>query len=76
MLMLIFKGIVGVLGVSFVVLFVILGMVGILVEGFVFIVGIDCILDMVCIVVNVVGNSFVVVVMSCFEGEFDDVKFW
>lgn len=66
--MVILKGIVGVLGVLFVVLLVIFGIVGILFEGLVFIVGIDCILDMVCIVVNVVGNFLVVVVMFKWEG--------
>lgn len=65
--MFILKGMVGVLGVFFVVLLVIVGFVGILVEGVVFIVGIDCIVDMVRIIVNVIGNLLVVVVIFKWE---------
>lgn len=62
---------VGVLGVLFVVVFVIFEFMGFFFEGMVFIVGIDCIFDMMCIIVNVVGNVLVVIVMLKFEGEFD-----
>lgn len=74
MLMVILKGIVGVLGVLFVVLLVMLGSVGILLEGLVFIVGVDCIFDMVCIVLNVVGNVLVVLVIVKWEYKFDCKK--
>ena len=73
-LMLTSKGIAGVPGVSFVVLLATLGTVGIPVEGLAFIAGIDRILDMARTAVNVVGNSLAAVVMSRFEGEFDDAK--
>jgi len=57
-----------------VVLLATLGTVGIPVEGLAFIAGIDRILDMARTAVNVVGNSLAAVVMSRFEGEFDDAK--
>lgn len=72
--MLIFKGMVGVVGVLFVVVLIILGLMGLFLEGMVFIVGIDCILDMFCIFVNVVGNVLVVIVMFKWEGGFDKEK--
>lgn len=72
--MFILKGIVGVLGVFFVVFLVIFGLVGIFVEGLVFIVGIDCIFDMVRIVVNVLGNFLVVVVILKWEGKYNFIK--
>jgi len=65
------KGIAGVPGVSFVVLLATLGTVGIPLEGLAFIAGIDRILDMARTVVNVIGNSLAVVVMSKWEGRFD-----
>ncbi|WP_191560222.1 glutamate/aspartate:proton symporter GltP [Metabacillus idriensis] len=68
------KGIAGVPGVSFVVLLATLGTVGIPVEGLAFIAGIDRILDMARTAVNVVGNSLAAVVISKWEGEFDDKK--
>ncbi|WP_338752634.1 cation:dicarboxylate symporter family transporter [Bacillus sp. FJAT-52991] len=73
-LMLTSKGIAGVPGVSFVVLLATLGSVGIPVEGLAFIAGIDRILDMARTVVNVIGNSLAVVVMSKWEGRFDSIK--
>ncbi|MGM0922558.1 MAG: glutamate/aspartate:proton symporter GltP [Bacillota bacterium] len=68
------KGIAGVPGVSFVVLLATLGTVGIPVEGLAFIAGIDRILDMARTAVNVVGNSLAAVVISKWEGEFDNQK--
>ncbi|MBS4213548.1 MULTISPECIES: cation:dicarboxylate symporter family transporter [Neobacillus] len=68
------KGIAGVPGVSFVVLLATLGTVGIPLEGLAFIAGIDRILDMARTVVNVIGNSLAVVVMSKWEGQFDKEK--
>lgn len=70
-LMLTSKGIAGVPGVSFVVLLATLGSVGIPVEGLAFIAGIDRILDMARTAVNVVGNSLAVVVISKWEGQYD-----
>ena len=68
------KGIAGVPGVSFAVLLATLGTVGIPLEGLAFIAGIDRILDMARTVVNVVGNSLAVVVVSKLEGKYDDNK--
>ena len=68
------KGIAGVPGVSFVVLLATLGTVGIPLEGLAFIAGIDRILDMARTVVNVVGNSLAVVVVSKLEGKYGDNK--
>ncbi len=73
-LMLTSKGIAGVPGVSFVVLLATLGTVGIPAEGLAFIAGIDRILDMARTAVNVVGNSLATVVMSKWEGQYDDIK--
>jgi proton glutamate symport protein len=66
------KGIAGVPGVSFVVLLATLGTVGIPVEGLAFIAGIDRLLDMARTAVNVVGNSLAAVVISKWEGEFNE----
>lgn len=68
------KGIAGVPGVSFVVLLATLGTVGIPAEGLAFIAGIDRILDMARTAVNVVGNSLAAVVMSKWEGQYDEEK--
>lgn len=68
------KGIAGVPGVSFVVLLATLGSVGIPVEGLAFIAGIDRILDMARTAVNVIGNSLAVVVISKWEGRYDEPK--
>ena len=68
------KGIAGVPGVSFVVLLATLGSVGIPVEGLAFIAGIDRILDMARTAVNVVGNSLAVIVVSKWEGAYDNSK--
>ncbi|MCZ8512213.1 cation:dicarboxylase symporter family transporter [Paenibacillus filicis] len=73
-LMLTSKGIAGVPGVSFVVLLATLGSVNIPVEGLMFIVGIDRILDMARTAVNVLGNSLAAVVMSKWEGNYDPAK--
>lgn len=73
-LMLTSKGIAGVPGVSFVVLLATLGSVGIPLEGLAFIAGIDRILDMARTAVNVVGNSLAVVVISKWEGQYNDEK--
>lgn len=61
----------GVPGASFVVLLATVGSVGIPVEGVAFIAGIDRIVDMARTVVNVLGNSLAVVVISKWEKEFD-----
>lgn len=66
------KGIAGVPGVSFVVLLATLGTVGIPVEGLAFIAGIDRILDMARTVVNVIGNSLASVVISKWEGQYNE----
>lgn len=66
------KGIAGVPGVSFVVLLATLGTVGIPVEGLAFIAGIDRILDMARTVVNVIGNSLAAVVISKWEGQYNE----
>jgi proton glutamate symport protein len=68
------KGIAGVPGVSFVVLLATLGTVGIPVEGLAFIAGIDRILDMARTAVNVIGNSLAAVVMSKWEGQYNEEK--
>ena len=68
------KGIAGVPGVSFVVLLATLGSVGIPPEGLAFIAGIDRILDMARTVVNVVGNSLAAIVLSKWEGQYDNEK--
>lgn len=60
--------------VSFVVLLATLGSVGIPVEGLAFIAGIDRILDMARTAVNVVGNSLAAIIMSKWEGQFDESK--
>ncbi|PEZ77468.1 MULTISPECIES: cation:dicarboxylase symporter family transporter [unclassified Bacillus (in: firmicutes)] len=73
-LMITSKGIAGVPGVSFVVLLATLGTVGIPIEGLAFIAGIDRILDMGRTVVNVIGNSLAAIVISKWEGQFNDVK--
>ena len=70
-LMLTSKGMAGVPGASFVVLLATVGSVGIPVEGVAFIAGIDRIVDMARTVVNVLGNSLAVVVISKWEKEFD-----
>ncbi|MBP2031858.1 proton glutamate symport protein [Clostridium algifaecis] len=73
-LMITSKGIAGVPGASFVVLLATLGTVGIPIEGLAFIAGIDRILDMARTVVNVVGNSLAVIVVSKWEGKYDNEK--
>lgn len=64
----------GVPGVSFVVLLATLGSVGIPLEGLAFIAGIDRILDMARTVLNVLGNSLAVLVISKWEGQFGAEK--
>ena len=73
-LMLTSKGMAGVPGASFVVLLATVGSVGIPVEGVAFIAGIDRIVDMARTVVNVLGNSLAVVVISKWEKEFNSEK--
>jgi proton glutamate symport protein len=73
-LMLTSKGMAGVPGASFVVILTTLGAMGLPLEGVAFIAGIDRILDMVRTAVNVVGNSLAAIVMSKWEGEFDQEK--
>lgn len=73
-LMITSKGIAGVPCVSFVVLLATLGSVGIPLEGLAFIAGIDRILDMARTVLNVIGNSLAVLVISKWEGQFDAEK--
>lgn len=68
------KGIAGVPGVSFVVLLATLGSVGIPLEGLAFIAGVDRIMDMARTALNVVGNALAVLVISCWEGQFDKTK--
>ena len=73
-LMLTSKGMAGVPGASFVVVLTTLGSMGLPVEGVAFIAGIDRILDMGRSAVNVVGNSLAAIVISKWEGEFDQEK--
>ncbi|WP_240371045.1 cation:dicarboxylate symporter family transporter [Anoxybacteroides rupiense] len=73
-LMITSKGIAGVPGVSFVVLLATLGTVNIPIEGLAFIAGIDRILDMARTVVNVIENSLAAVVMSKWEGQYNEQK--
>ncbi|WHY96668.1 cation:dicarboxylate symporter family transporter [Peribacillus simplex] len=73
-LMLTSKGMAGVPGASFVVVLTTLGSMGLPLEGVAFIAGIDRILDMGRTAVNVVGNSLAAIVMSKWEGEFDQEK--
>ncbi|KKI92239.1 glutamate:protein symporter [Bacillus sp. SA1-12] len=70
-LMLTSKGMAGVPGASFVVVLTTLGSMGLPLEGLAFIAGIDRILDMVRTAVNVMGNSLAAIVMSKWEGVFD-----
>lgn len=73
-LMLTSKGMAGVPGASFVVILTTLGTMGLPLEGVAFIAGIDRILDMIRTVVNVLGNSLATIVMSKWEGQFDQEK--
>ncbi|WP_268798631.1 glutamate/aspartate:proton symporter GltP [Pseudomonas huanghezhanensis] len=68
------KGIAGVPGVSFVVLLATLGSVGIPLEGLAFIAGVDRIMDMARTALNVIGNALAVLVISRWEGLYDDAK--
>jgi proton glutamate symport protein len=73
-LMLTSKGMAGVPGASFVVVLATLGSMGLPLEGIALIAGIDRILDMIRSSVNVLGNALAAIVMSKWEGEFDDEK--
>lgn len=73
-LMLTSKGMAGVPGASFVVVLTTLGSMGLPLEGVAFIAGVDRILDMARTSVNVMGNSLAAIVMSKWEGEFDQEK--
>lgn len=68
------KGIAAVPGASFVVLLATLNAVNLPVEGLAFIAGIDRILDMGRTAVNVIGNSLAAVVISKWEGKFNQEK--
>jgi len=68
------KGIAGVPGVSFVVLLATLGSVGIPLEGLAFIAGVDRVMDMARTALNVIGNALAVLVISRWEGLYDDAK--
>lgn len=73
-LMLTSKGMAGVAGASLVVVVTTLGAMGLPLEGLALIAGIDRILDMVRTSLNVLGNSLATVVMSKWEGQFDQNK--
>ncbi len=73
-LMITSKGIAGVPGVSFVVLLATLGTVGIPLEGLAYIAGVDRILDMARTALNVVGNALAALVISRWEGNYDEEK--
>lgn len=68
------KGIAGVPGVSFVVLLATLGSVGIPLEGLAFIAGVDRVMDMARTALNVIGNALAVLVISRWEGMYDNAK--
>ncbi|WP_162874404.1 cation:dicarboxylate symporter family transporter, partial [Pseudomonas viridiflava] len=68
------KGIAGVPGVSFLVLLATLGSAGIPLEGLAFIAGVDRIMDMARTALNVIGNALAVLVISRWEGMYDDAK--
>lgn len=48
---------------------------GLLLEGIVLIMGVDCLLDMICIVVNIIGDVCVFCIVVKFENVFDEVCF-
>ncbi|MFT8323079.1 MAG: cation:dicarboxylase symporter family transporter [Bacillus sp. (in: firmicutes)] len=73
-LMLTSKGIAGIPGASFVVIVSTLSSMNIPVAGIAVILGVDRIMDMLRTVVNVVGNALATIVMSKWEGEFDEQK--
>lgn len=73
-LMLTSKGIAGIPGASFVVIVSTLSTMNIPVEGIAVILGVDRIMDMLRTVVNVVGNAVATIVMSKWEGEFEQQK--
>ncbi len=68
------KGIAGVPGVSLIVLLATLRTVGIPTEGLMLVAGIDRILDMGRTAVNVIGNALAVVVLSKWEGQWNEEK--
>lgn len=68
------KGIAGVPGVSIIVLLATLRTVGIPTEGLALVAGIDRILDMGRTAVNVIGNALAVVVLSKWEGQWNEEK--
>lgn len=70
--MLSFKGVVGVMGVGFIILVVILFVVlGLFVEGMVLILGIDCFMLECCVLINFIGNVCVIIVVVCWENVLD-----
>lgn len=68
------KGAAGVAGGAFVIIIATLTPMGLPVEGIAFIIGIDRVLDMGRTAVNVVGNTLAAVVMSKYEGVYDEEK--
>lgn len=71
-LLLIFKGVVGIMGLGFIVLVVMLLVVGyVLVVGLVLILGIDCFMLEVCVLINIIGNGVVILVVVKWSGELD-----
>ena len=73
-LMLTSKGIAGVPGATIVVILATVGTVGIPLESVAYIIGIDRILDMARTALNVVGNALAALVISKWEGNFDQSK--
>lgn len=73
-LMLTSKGIAGAPGASFMVLLATLNSFGIPLEGMALIVGVDHIMGMARTALNVIGNALAVLVISRWEGLYDDAK--
>lgn len=73
-LMLTSKGIAAVPGASFAVLSATLAAVGLPVEGLALVIGIDRIMDMARGIVNIIGHSLAAIVISKWEGRFDQTK--
>lgn len=65
-------GTAGVPGVGLILLAMVLGQVGLPVEGIALIIGVDRLLDMVRTAVNVIGDSMVSCVVAKSDDEFDE----
>lgn len=65
------KGIAGIPGISFIALLTTLESVGLPLEGAMFILGIDRILDMARTVLNVIGNSLATIIIAKIENQFN-----